>query len=213
MDEIANYLPGIILAYSVFFVAIASPGPNVLAVIGTSMGVGRASGIALALGVAAGSFCWAVMTAAGLSALLAHYANALTVIKITGGCYLLWLSYKSFRAAASVRDLEAKTLSGATRSPFGYALRGFTIQMTNPKAALAWIAIISLGLQTGAPWWVGFAVVAGTSVLSVIIHCIYAVAFSTRVMVHAYGRARRYIQATLGALFAFAGLKMLTSRT
>jgi amino acid exporter len=213
MDQIANYLPGIILAYSVFFVAIASPGPNVLAVIGTSMAVGRASGIALALGVAAGSFCWALMTAAGLSALIAHYAAALTVIKIGGGCYLLWLSYKSFRAAASVHDLEAKTLSGATRSPFGYALRGFTIQMTNPKAALAWIAIISLGLQTGAPWWVGFAVVAGTSMLSVIIHCVYAVAFSTRVMVRAYGKARRYVQATLGALFAFAGLKMLTSRT
>jgi amino acid exporter len=111
MDQIANYLPGIILAYSVFFVAIASPGPNVLAVIGTSMAVGRASGIALALGVAAGSFCWAVMTAAGLSALIAHYAAALTVIKIAGGCYLLWLSYKSFRVAASVHDLEAKTLS------------------------------------------------------------------------------------------------------
>ena len=153
------------------------------------------------------------MTAAGLSAHIAHYAATLTVIRFTGGCYLLWLSYKSFRAAASVRDLEAQTLSGVTHSPFGFALRGFTIQMTNPKAALAWIAIISLGLQTGAPWWVGFAVVAGTSVLSVIIHCIYAVAFSTHVMVRAYGKARRYIQATLGALFAFAGLKMLTSRT
>ena len=213
MDQLAIYLPGIILAYSVFFVAIASPGPNVLAVIGTSMAVGRGSGIALALGVAAGSFCWAVMTAAGLSALIAHYAAALTIIKIAGGCYLLWLAYKSFRAAASVHDLEAKTFSGATRTPFGYALRGFTIQMTNPKAALAWIAIISLGLQTGAPWWVGFAVVAGTSMLSVMIHCIYALAFSTRVMVRAYGKARRYIQATLGALFAFAGVKMLTSRT
>jgi amino acid exporter len=213
MDQIAIYLPGIILAYSVFFVAIASPGPNVLAVIGTSMAVGRGSGIALALGVAAGSFCWAVMTAAGLSALIAHYAAALTLIKIAGGCYLLLLSYKSFRAAASVHDLEAKTLSGATRRPLGYALRGFTIQMTNPKAALAWIAIISLGLETGAPWWVGFAVVAGTSMLSVIIHCIYALVFSTRVMVRAYGKARRYIQATLGTLFAFAGVKMLTSRT
>jgi amino acid exporter len=74
---------------------------------------------------------------------------------------------------------EARTLAGATRSPLGYAIRGLIIQMTNPKAALAWIAIMSLGLQAGAPTWVPVSLVAGTSILSVIIHCVYAVAFST----------------------------------
>jgi threonine/homoserine/homoserine lactone efflux protein len=213
MDQISVFLPGILLAYTTFLVAIASPGPNVLAIIGTSMSVGRKSGIALALGVAAGSFCWAMLASVGLSALLASYAAALTAIKIAGGLYLLWLSYKSFRSAASAHDIEARTLSGATRTPFGYALRGFTIQMTNPKAALAWIAIISLGLTEHAPLWVAFAIVVGTSILSVIIHWMYAVAFSTRVMVRAYSRARRWIQAALGAVFAAAGIKLLTSRT
>ena len=85
--------------------------------------------------------------------------------------------------------------------------------MTNPKAALAWIAIISLGLQEQAPVWVAFAIVAGTSILSIIIHWVYAMAFSTRVMVRAYSRARRWIQGALGAVFALAGIKLLTSRT
>ncbi|MEP4314118.1 MAG: LysE family transporter, partial [Anderseniella sp.] len=86
-------------------------------------------------------------------------------------------------------------------------------QMTNPKAALAWIAIISLGLKQDAPMWVGLVIVAGTFILSIIIHTLYAVAFSTPIMVAIYSRARRYIQATLGAFFAFAGIKLLTSRT
>ncbi|HWP77971.1 MAG TPA: LysE family transporter [Methylomirabilota bacterium] len=213
MDQISIYLPGILLAYATFFLAIASPGPNVLAIIGTSMSVGRRSGIALALGVAAGSFVWAMLAAVGLTALLASYAAALTAIKIAGGLYLLWLSYKSFRSAASPHDIEATTLSGSTRTPFGYAVRGFAIQMTNPKAALAWIAIISLGLREHAPLWVAFAIVVGTSILSVIIHWLYAVAFSTPVMVRAYSRARRWIQGALGAVFAVAGIKLLTSRT
>lgn len=80
MDQLRAYLPGILLAYSVFFVAIVSPGPNILSVIGTSMGVDREAGVALALGIAAGSFCWAMLTAVGLSALLASYAAALTAI-------------------------------------------------------------------------------------------------------------------------------------
>ncbi len=212
METVSIYIPGIILAYSAFLLAIASPGPNILAVIGTSMGVGRSSGIALALGVACGSFTWALLTVAGLSALLATYASALIAIKIFGGCYLLWLAYKSFKSAASNHDIEQSELAGGKRSPFGYAKRGFIIQMTNPKAALAWIAIISLGLKQGAPLWVGLAIVFGTFALSIVIHTMYAIAFSTPAMVRIYSKARRYIQASLGAFFAFAGIKLLTSR-
>jgi len=212
MDQLTTYLPGILLAYAAFLLAIASPGPNILAVMGTSMSVGRTSGLALALGVATGSFTWALLTVLGLSALLAAYAWALTVIKIAGGLYLLWLAYKSLKSALSRHDIEARELAGGKRSPTGYLIRGYVIQMTNPKAALAWIAIISLGLKEGAPFWVGAVIVLGTFVLSVAIHVFYALAFSTPVMVRVYGKARRGIQMLLGGFFAFAGLKLLLSR-
>jgi amino acid exporter len=212
MTDFALYLPGIFLAYAAFLLAIASPGPNILAVIGTSMSVGRPSGIALALGIATGSFTWAVMTVIGLSALLSQYAVALIAIKVFGGLYLLWLAYKSFKSAAAKHDIEAKALAGGIRTPLGYAKRGYIIQMTNPKAALAWIAMISLGLTDGAPLWVGMVIVLGTFILSIIIHVLYAVAFSTPIMVRLYGKARRGIQGVLGAFFAFAGLRFLISR-
>ena len=144
MEQFYTYLPGILLAYSAFLLGVSSPGPNVMAVIGTSMSVSRKAGISLALGVASGSFTWAMFTALGLSALLATYAAAITIIKIVGGLYLLFLAYKAFKSAASAHDIQARTLDGQTRSPFGYALRGYIIQMTNPKAALTWIAICLL---------------------------------------------------------------------
>jgi len=201
------------MAYTAFLLAIASPGPNILAVIGTSMSMGRASGIALSLGVASGSFTWAVLTVVGLSAILSKYSAALIAIKLLGGVYLLWLAYKSFKSAAAKHDIEAKELAGGKRTAFGYVRRGYIIQMTNPKAALAWIAIISLGLQEGAPLWVGGVIVVGTFFLSILIHTLYAVAFSTSVMVRIYGQARRYIQASLGAFFAFAGIRLLADRS
>jgi threonine/homoserine/homoserine lactone efflux protein len=49
--------------------------------------------------------------------------------------------------------------------------------------------------------------------LSVVIHCVYAVAVSTPIAVRMYSKARRWIQGALGALFAFAGLKLISSRT
>jgi amino acid exporter len=92
-------------------------------------------------------------------------------------------------------------------------LRGLTVQMTNPKAALAWVAIISLGLKPDAPAWVAAVIVLGTTALSVLIHLVYAVIFSSQPMVRLYARARKPIQFTLGSFFAFAGIKMLTSRS
>ncbi|SMP36506.1 LysE family translocator [Shimia sagamensis] len=212
MDQLSIYLPGILLAYSIFLVGVASPGPNILAIIGTSMSIDRKSGVSLALGVAMGSLTWGILAASGLSALLAKYASALIFIKIAGGLYLLWLAYKSFKSASSTYDLEVKKLGQEGRSPLRCALSGYTVQMTNPKAALAWIATISLGLQPGSPIWVSAAIVLGIFVLSTVTHTLYAIAFSTSFMVAAYSRARRYIQATLGVFFSVAGLKLLTDR-
>ena len=212
MDQLTAYLPGIALAYTAFLLSIISPGPNILAIMGTSISVGRSSGLALALGVASGSFCWAVLTATGLSALLASYAVALTIIKGVGGFYLLWLADSAFQAAASRHDIDARTLGGKDMTVRGHYLRGLVIQMTNPKAALAWIAIISLGLQAEAPNWVVAVIVAGTTVLSIVIHAVYALAFSSTPMVRVYGKARRTIQGALGAFFVFAGVKLLSSR-
>ena len=213
LENAALYLPGILLAYCAFLLAIASPGPNILAVIGTSMSVGRPAGMALAMGVATGSFTWALLTVFGLSAILATYASALVVIKVFGGLYLLWLAYKAFRSATSAHDIEASELSGGRRTPLGYLRRGYIIQMTNPKAALAWVAIISLGLKQGAPMWVGAVIVLGTFAMSIAIHAMYAVLFSTPAMVRLYGRSRRVFQGVLGTFFALAGLRLLTSRT
>ncbi len=213
MEPIFQYLPGILLAYSAFMLGIASPGPNILSIMGTSMSVGRQSGVALALGVSFGSLLWALLTAFGLSALLATYASAIVVIKIAGGCYLLWLACKAFRSAAASQDMTARALGGGPRTPAGYFARGLIIQMTNPKAALSWIAIMSLGLGPDSPVWVAFVIVAGTAVLSLVFHLLYALAFSTAFMVRIYARARRWLQMALGTFFAFAGLKLLMSRS
>lgn len=207
----AGPLVGVSLAYLAFFLSALSPGPNILGVMGVSMSVDRGAGLAMAMGVATGSFVWALVTASGLTALLTAYAGALTVIKIAGGLYLLWLAVKAFRAAARPATLAIAD-NGDALSARGYYLRGLTVQLTNPKAALAWIAIMALGMPAGAPLWAAAAIVIGTTVLSVVMHGGYALLFSSPPAARLYARGRRAIQAGLGAFFAFAGLKLLTSR-
>lgn len=211
MTTLASYLPGIAMAYGLFALGMFSPGPNILSIIATSMGVGRRQGRALALGIASGSLVWAVLAWSGLSALLSVYASVLVGLKVAGAAYLLWLAVKAFRSAARPTGMVVRALE-AGRGPWAYWRRGILIQMTNPKAALSWIAIMALGVDAQAPLWVGGTIVVGTTLLSLLGHLAYAVAFSTAPVVSRYRRARRWIEAALGAFYCFAGYKLLTSR-
>lgn len=212
MDTLIYYLPGILIAYGVMLMGMCSPGPNILSIIATSMSKGRDEGKALAMGVASGSVLWALMTLFGLTALLTLYASAMIVIKVGGAGYLLWLAFKAFRSAASAKEqpMQYANLAGGR---WAYYRRGMIIQMTNPKAALSWIAIMSLGLDATAPLWIGGLIVVGAAAISFVGHWIYAVAFSTAPVVASYRRMRRWIETGLGAFFCFASYKILTSKT
>ena len=203
-DPTANLL----LALGIFAVGFISIGPNILAIMGTSMARGRRHGMALAVGIGIGSGLWATLTVAGLTALVAAYAGAVTVLKILGAGYLLWLAYKAFRSAATA-DADAAT---AVASGDNLFWRGLAIQMTNPKAALHWVAIVGIGLGAEAPLWVGLVLIASTTLLSIVGHLAYAVTFSTEPVIAFYRRARRWIDGALGVFFSLAALKLITFR-
>lgn len=208
-----TFLDQLFVVYGAYIVATASPGPSNLAIMGTAMAQGRAAGLVQAAGVISGSIFWAVLAATGLSAILAAYAEAIFLIKIAGGLYLIFLAYKSARSA--LKSGSVQMAAGATSNKPGYRTlyrRGLLMHLSNPKAILAWIAIMSLGLQPDAPASLPYAIVGGCAVLGVVVFGGYAVVFSTAVMVAAYRRARRWIEAGLALFFGFAGLRLLATR-
>lgn len=212
MNELAPYWPGVLVAYATYAVVTVSPGPAVMATLGTSMRFGRSAGIALALGIVTGSLCWGVLAAAGLSALLTRYAGAVEIIRVLGGLYLLWLAYRAFRSARATHDVAESAVTTTTLTNRAYFLRGWGIHMTNPKAIMGWIAIISLGLAPGSPPWVAGVILLGTGVFGISFYALCALVFSTAPAVRVYARSRRYIEATLGVFFTFAALRVLLRR-
>ena len=211
METLIQNWPNLLLAFSIMSVGMFSPGPNILAVMGTSMSAGRASGSSLALGIGIGSGLWAFLTVLGFSALIAQFAYALTALKLFGAAYLLYLAYKAFKSAATTKEIAAIEAEATSRKTL--FLRGLTIQMTNPKAALAWIATVALGIGPEAPFIVCVALIVGALVISIGGHMLYATLFSTQAVVRTYARIRRGIDATLGLFFCFASFKLLTTRT
>lgn len=201
----------LLLVYGAYIIATASPGPSNMAIMNVAMAQGRRPALALAAGVITMSFCWGLIAATGLSALLMRYAQALTVLKIAGGLYLLWLAFRSARSALRRDDVSHVATRERAGSRALYR-RGVLMHLGNPKSVLSWLAIMTLGVGAGAS--AKFVAIAflGCVLLGVIIFGGYAVLFSTAPMVRGYARARRWIEGTLAIVFAGAGLKLIITR-
>src|SRR5690606_30495775 len=103
-------------------------------------------------------------------------------------------AWKSARAVFSGMEPEA---GGGNTRPLSFRslyFRGLALHLTNPKSILAWIAIVSLGLNPSAPAWIASVVVGGCFVLGILIFGTYALAFSSATMVRAYRAAHRYVE-------------------
>lgn len=205
----------LLIVYTAYVIAAGSPGPSNMRIMGVAMHNGRRAALFLAAGVVSGSIFWGAMAATGVSAVLTRYAEALIVLKIFGGLYLLYLAVKAGRAALAA-EAPAASQTGANGAPLSDAelyRRGLLMHLSNPKSILAWIALVTLGLGPDSSWHTLAAILSGCAVLSVTIFCGYAILFSTAPMVRLYRRARRGIEGVLALFFGLAGLRLLLART
>ena len=189
-----------------FFVVAASPGPATLAVATVTMSAGRRNGMRFGAGLSFGLATWGLVAATGLGAVLQASSVALFVLKLVGGGYLLWLAYGAFQSAR-----QSGTILPETRQIGNWFKRGLLLNLSNPKAIAAWMAVLSLGVSAGN----GSAqVIAATGIcaaLGFLIYAVIALVFSSSGAMRAYTRMRRWIDGTVAVLFTIAGLGLIRS--
>ncbi|HOP20431.1 MAG TPA: LysE family translocator [Amphiplicatus sp.] len=152
-----------------------TPGPDMAFTLASATRGGVKTGLAAAAGVGAGCVGWAVFTAAGLAALLAASAQAMTVIKFVGGAYLLYLAWRTFAARRELKEgtgaasLGAAFRSGALTNLFnpkvGLFYLAFLPSFTNAEIGPVWLQILTLGVVfsfTGSLVLAGVAFAAGS---------------------------------------------------
>ena len=181
-----------------------APGPNLMAVASTGLGQGRRAALFVALGVAVGSAVWIVVTTLGLATLLLAVPASLLLMKIVGGCYLLFLSARAILAA--VRGSQVRIVPGRSKtSDVASFMRGILVVLTNPKSVLAWAALVAFlfghGIAADRAIW--FTPVGAISAL--VVYSAYALMFSTSVATRAYARAARWFEAAFGVVFGALG--------
>ncbi|MBU1305940.1 MAG: LysE family translocator [Alphaproteobacteria bacterium] len=200
------------LAWLGVALAQISPGPNMMAVIAVALGQGRRHALLVALGIASGSLIWAAAVALGLGALFSTVPVTLTVLKIVGGLYLLFIAAKALRTLLTTSTPNVVP-SLAPLSALGAWRRGTLVVLTNPKAALMWSAIATFlfGSGLGNLQVLAFGPVVAISALA--IYGGYGLVFSTGTATRAYARFWRITEAVFGAAFAALGVTLLVSAT
>ena len=115
-----------------------APGPDNLFVLSQSALYGARAGVCTTLGLASGLVVHTTAVALGVAVLFQTSAVALTLLKMAGAAYLLYLAWLSFRTGA--------VLSTTGKAEFlGYGAlyrRGILMNVTNPKVTLFFLAFL-----------------------------------------------------------------------
>ena len=121
---------------------IAAPvGPIGTLVLKQSLKWGSRAGLASGLGAALADLCYGLLAVAGVR-LAAAYARPVAIV---GGCFLLWLAWKSWREAP-VENAAAIEREGLVRS----VATTFLLTISNPMTILSFAALVA-SAGTGAP--------------------------------------------------------------
>ena len=189
-----------------FFIVAVSPGPATISNAAIAMSHGRKTSLVYGAGLSCGLVFWGLIAATGMGAVLQGSLYLLVTLKILGGLYLLWLAYQSGRSA--LRS-EAKTtvIAGERR----WFLRGLLLNMSNPKSVIAWMAALSIGLNSNADVSAVASATAVCIVVGFITNALYSVLFSIKGMMLGYQRFRRKIDGAVSMLFAMAGFGLIRS--
>ena len=210
-QQIAPYLPGISAAYAILFIGASSPGPSVALLIGIATEQGRSPALFATLGIALGSSTINVLTILGVGLFLSQAAWAMSLLRIAGAAYFLYLAYGAFRKSIQPPSLQAMKPNHG--DPLKHFASGYLLQITNPKAISFWLAIASVGAVDNAEVSIIVLYVAGAFLISFTGHAIWAVALSLNSVRKTYASARRWIEMTLGSLFVFFSYMLITNNS
>lgn len=118
---------------------VLSPGPNMIYLISRSISQGRRAGIISLAGVAVGFLVYLVGTNLGLAVLFAAFPGLLTIIRIAGALYLLWLAWKTLKPGGMSIFATREMPPDPPRRLF---MMGLMTNLLNPKIALLYISVI-----------------------------------------------------------------------
>ena len=194
----------LLIFVATLFVAAASPGPGIAAIVARVLGRGLNGAVAFTAGLAVGDVVWLTIAVLGLAAIANTFHVVFQVIKYVGVVYLLYLAYRLWTQAVEAGGVVAET---STDKPVRLFLAGLAVTMGNPKVMVFYLALLPSLIDLQAVTllgWLELSLVT-LSVLAVVFGSYVLLAARTRDLFTS-PRAIRMVNRGTGAVMASAAV-------
>ncbi|NUW35957.1 LysE family translocator [Nonomuraea sp. SMC257] len=189
-----------------------TPGLDTALILRTSVMAGRRPAWGVVLGIQLGTLLWGLLTAAGLSALLAASQLAYDVLRWAGAAYLLWMGARMLLtkgAAGAAPEAEERR---ETRFRIGFR-RGLVTNLLNPKVGAFYVAMLPQFIPDDAPHAVMGLLLAGVHAAEGLVWSTVLIGFATLMSgVLRTERVRRVLDRVTGVVIVGFGLRLAVER-
>lgn len=189
-------------------VVVLIPGTGVIYTVSTGLFLGWRASIAAALGCTAGIIPHLLASILGLSAVIHMSAVVFQCIKIVGAIYLLYLAWSMWRDTDGVQ-FDSPSLP--KNNIWQIVLRGFLLNILNPKLSIFFLAFLPLFVSPGTPTPMldMFLLSVAFMAMTLIVFILYGVAAnSARRHIANSRRLIVWMQRSFAATFAALGVKL-----
>lgn len=200
-----DYTLTIVTVFAVFIPALVLPGPDFVAVVRSSMTKGTRAGLLTTLGVTTGLCLYATLSLLGLAALLVEFQWLTWLVRILGGCYLIYLGIRLLRTGPATPGANEARASGR----HGALLFGFLVTLTNPKAIVLFASVFATAVTPVTPAWVMALMIVLVGCASFIWYSAVTLFMSSASVVRRFQSVKHWIERAAGICFIGIGGKVM----
>jgi threonine efflux protein len=190
----------------IHLMAAISPGPSFVMSVRTAASDGFPAALGLAVGLGLGAVIWALAALLGLHLLFELAPTLLTVFKVAGAVFLLWIAIQTWRHARE--PLPTAVPGTAGRGPAAGFRLGLLTQLANPKPAVFFGAVFVGLVPPGTSHAALAALLAVLFLDETLWYAIVARVFSLERARSAYGRAKTWVDRGFSGLIGAFGLRV-----
>lgn len=206
-----DFWHGFWIITGIHILAAISPGPDFIFVFQQTLSRGQAAGLLCALGMGLGFGVHILYSVLGLAVVIANAAWLLTLIKIIGGAYLIYLGYHGLRAKAKNEVVEIVKTEVAPESWLKTLWKGFICNVLNPKAPVYLVSVFTVVLSPDMPLWQ--LSIYGAWMMFLLFAWFATIAFLLSIpsVNRQFQKAGHWIDRVLGFVMAGLGIKVIAS--
>jgi threonine/homoserine/homoserine lactone efflux protein len=199
-------LTALVIFAAVYFVAVATPGPGVAALVARVLGQGLEGVAPFIAGYFVADMVWLMLAATGLAIVAKAFSGVFVAIKLAGAAYLLYLAWKMATAPVAPTDVPPPGSRG-----WRAFLVSLSLTLGNPKVMVFFLSIMPLVIDVktlAAPALLELAAVSAAVIFSTL--ALYALAANRARRLLNSTRAMRFVHRAAGGLMAGVAVAVAT---